>query len=179
MAQLNDAEPDQICNQESHSSVAEDKKETLDTEIQNMKNSLQRAQADLVNYRNRSEGERKNLLRYANSRLLIKLLPVLDEFKLAMDQAPDSESGEPWLEGFKLIQRKLHSLMESEGVTQIEAEDQVFDPSKHEALAQQESSEHNDDHIIQVVRDGYILDDRILRPAQVIVAKTNNSTDSI
>ena len=106
------------------------------------------------------------------------LLPILDDFNLALDHAPKSENPEPWLEGFLLIHRKLDSLMKSEGVTQIEAQGKSFDPSEHEALAQQESTHHDDGQILSVVRDGYKLHGRVLRPVQVIVAKNANAAES-
>ena len=125
------------------------------------------------------EEEREDLLKYSNSRLLVTLLPVLDEFNMALGQAPNDDAPESWVEGIRLIHRKLHSLIESEGVTRIEAESKSFDPLEHEALAQQESPEHEDGQVMMVVRDGYKLRGRLLRPAQVIVAqkvKANTQT---
>ena len=140
-------------------------------EREQLTNALQRAQADFVNYRRRVEDEREDQLKYSNGRLLSKLLPVLDEFNLAIGQAPGSKTPEPWLKGVNLIYRKLHSIIESEGVAPIEAEGKSFNPVEHEALAQQESSEHEEGWVMAVVRDGYKLYERVLRPAQVIVAK--------
>ena len=140
-------------------------------EREQITSTLQRAQADFINYRRRVDEEREDQLKYSNGRLLAKLLPVLDEFNLAIGQAPSSETPEPWLEGVNLIYRKLNSIIESEGVARIEAEGKSFDPVEHEALAQQESSEHEEGRVMTVVRDGYRLHGRVLRPAQVIVAK--------
>ncbi len=142
----------------------------LQSEMEKLKGALQRAQADLVNYRHRAEAERNDLLKYANSRLLAKLLPALDEFGMALGQAPQGEAPEPWLEGFRLISRKLQTLLESEGVTRIEAQGREFDPSEHEALAQMESSDSPDGTVMSVIREGYRIQGRVLRPAQVIVA---------
>ncbi len=179
MEQQNNVEPEQNNGKEAIPSVTpEEEMEALKSEKEQLKSTLQRAQADLVNYRNRAEAERNDLLKYGNSRLLVRLLPILDDFNLALDQAPNSETPEPWLEGFRLIHRKLHSLMDSEGVTQIEAEGKSFDPSEHEALAQQESADHEDGQVMSVVRDGYKLQGRVLRPAQVIVAKNTKAAKS-
>ena len=179
MEQQNNVEPEQNNGKEAIPSVIpEEEMEALKSEKEQLKSTLQRAQADLVNYRNRAEAERNDLLKYGNSRLLVRLLPILDDFNLALDQTPNSETPEPWLEGFRLIHRKLHSLIESEGVTQIEAEGKGFDPSEHEALAQQESADHEDGQVMSVVRDGYKLQGRVLRPAQVIVAKNTNAAKS-
>jgi len=179
MEQQNNVEPEQNNGKEAIPSVTpEEAMEALKSEREQLKSTLQRAQADLVNYRNRAEAERNDLLKYGNSRLLVRLLPILDDFNLALDQTPNSETPEPWLEGFRLIHRKLHSLMDSEGVTQIDAEGKSFDPSEHEALAQQESADHEDGQVMSVVRDGYKLQGRVLRPAQVIVAKNTNAAKS-
>ena len=133
--------------------------------------TLQRVQADFVNYKRRTEEEREEQQKYANSRLILKLLPVLDDFNLAIDHASKSEADPPWLDGVKLIDRKLYSLLESENVTRIEADGREFDPFEHQAIAYQESSEHQEGQILTVVRDGYKHHGRVLRPAQVILAK--------
>jgi molecular chaperone GrpE len=140
---------------------------------------LQRAQADLINYKRRTEEEREEQQKYANSRLINKLLPVVDDFNLAIDHAPRprpdgaeaSDAAASWLEGIRLIQRKLHSLLESESVTRIEVEGREFDPFEHEAMAYQESAEHQEGQVLAVVRDGYKLHGRVIRPALVILAR--------
>ena len=139
---------------------------------------LQRVQADFTNYRRRSEEEREQQQKYANSRLVLRLLPVLDEFDLAIDHASRSEADPSWLEGVKLIQRKLASLVESESVTKIEVEGKPFDPLEHEAMSYQESDTHQDGQILTVVRDGYKLHDRVIRPALVILARNPGFTDT-
>lgn len=144
--------------------------ESLLEEQQKLENALRRAQADLVNYRNRMESEKANLLKYGNQRLLGRLLPILDELTLALDQPSDGASSESWLEGFRLINRKLNALIEQEGVDQIDALGKQFDPAEHEALAQQQTADKEDGAVLMVVRNGYKLHDRVLRPAQVIVA---------
>ena len=143
----------------------------------------QRAQADLVNFRRRADEERLASARFSNSRLLAKLLPVHEELDLAIShaQAPTSgaggapsEAGGPnssWLEGVMLIQRKLLNLLESEGVVPIECLGAMFNPEEHEALGTEETSEHPSGHVTQVVRGGYRLHDRVIQPAQVIVAR--------
>jgi molecular chaperone GrpE len=143
-------------------------------EREQFKSALQRVQADFINYRKRGDEERNEQALQANSRLLKKLLPVLDDFRLALDKAPKKETPEPWQEGFALIYRKLLSLLESEGVTRIDAEGKDFDPFEHEALAQQESPDHKDGQVAMVARDGYKLHGKVLRPAQVIVVQNSN-----
>lgn len=131
---------------------------------------LQRSQADFINFKRRTEEEREEQQKYANSRLILKLLPVLDEFRLAIDHA-SPQAGSAWLEGIKLVQRKFQSLLESENITKINADGKYFDPFEHEAIAYQESRDHEEGQIIAVVRDGYKLHDRVIRHAVVLLAK--------
>ena len=147
-----------------------DTQESLREEHDRLENALRRAQADLVNYRNRMETERADLLKYGTQRILVRLLPILDELSLALQQPSDGASSDSWLEGFHLINRKLQVLLEQEGVELIDALDKPFDPSEHEALAQQQSADRNDGDVLMVVRNGYKLHNRVLRPAQVVVA---------
>ena len=133
--------------------------------------ALQRVQADFVNYKRRAEEDRLEQQRFSNSRLVLKLLPVLDEFVLAIDHASKAGSEPSWLEGISLIQRKLNALLESENVIKIQAEGKAFDPFEHEAMAYQENAVHPEGHVISVVREGYKISERVLRPALVILAK--------
>lgn len=140
-------------------------------EIDQLMEQLQRAQADFINYKRRSQEEREEQQKHANSRLILKLLPTLDEFTLAIDHADTSGAENSWLEGIKLINRKLQSLLESEKVTRIEAQGREFDPFEHEAIGYQESDYHQEGQILTVVRDGYKLHGRVIRPATVILAR--------
>ena len=142
--------------------------------------SAQRAQAELANFRRRSDEERIAQGKYSNSRLISKLLPVVEELELAVSHAGNEPSGSgsvnapanaSWLEGVKLIQRKLVSLLESEGVQAIESVGVPFNPMEHEALGTEETTQHPPGHVIQAVRQGYRLHDRVIQPAQVIVAR--------
>ena len=138
------------------------------------KDALLRAQADLSNYKRRSDEERGEQMKYANSRLILKILPVLDDLGLAIDHAAKSAGGSSWLEGVELIHRKLQTLVESEAVTRIEPEGRDFDPTEHEAMAYQESMDYNEGQVLSVVRNGYKLHGRVIRPALVILAKKPN-----
>jgi len=138
--------------------------------IQNL-DLAQRAQADLVNYKRRADEERVSLSKFSNSRLITKLLPVKEELDLAITHSGEAGAAESWLDGVKLIQRKLLSLLESEGVELIEGIGEIFNPVEHEALGTDESTEYPSGHIIEVVRSGYRLQDRVIQPAQVIVSR--------
>jgi len=133
----------------------------------------QRATADLSNYRRRTEEERVAVTQLANAILITKLLAVLDGFDRALATVPD-EVHEGWIEGVQLVERKLRSLLESEGVTPIEAVGQPFDPNLHEAVVHEPTTEHPDNEVIGEVQRGYRLRDRVLRPALVRVANNPN-----
>jgi molecular chaperone GrpE len=130
----------------------------------------QRAQAELANYRRRTDDERLSFQKYSNSRLITKLLPVLDELDMAMTHAGEHSINAPWLEGIRLIQRKLSNLMDSEGVTKIDAAGVVFNPLEHEAVEMEETTKHPPGYVTKVMRSGYRLHDRVIQPAQVVVA---------
>ncbi len=137
----------------------------------------QRAQAELANFRKRTDEERVSLGKFSNSRLITKLLPVKEDFDLALSHAPESASNDSWLKGIKLIQRKLNSFLESEGVAEIDGVGANFNPMEHEAVGTEDSTKHPPGHIIQVVRAGYRLHDRVIQPAQVIVAREPQGED--
>jgi molecular chaperone GrpE len=136
--------------------------------------SWQRAAADFANYRRRTEEERGVMTQLSNAVLIGKMLAVLDDFDRALASVPE-DAHEGWVEGIRLVERKLRSVLESEGVTPIEAVGQPFDPNLHEAVVHQETVDYPDNTVIDEVQRGYRLGDRVLRPALVRVA--NNPTD--
>ena len=140
-------------------------------ELLQSQDAAQRARAELVNYRKRADDERISLQQYSNSRLIVKLLPVFDELGLAVDHADQNEPANPWVEGVRLIQRKVLTLLESEGVSQIESLGSAFDPLQHEAIGTRETNQVPPGHISEVVRNGYRLHERVIQPAQVVVAR--------
>ena len=131
----------------------------------------QRAQAELANYRKRVDDERLTQQQYANSRLIIRLLPIVDELEMALDHSGDMEINASWLDGIKLIHRKVIQMLEAEGLHKIDAIGQAFDPLQHEAVSTEDSSEVAAGYILEVLRNGYKLHDRIIQPAQVVVAR--------
>src|SRR5262249_22691392 len=110
---------------------------------------------------------------YANAQLIKRLLPIVDDFDRALAAAPDPKTN-PWVAGFALIDRKLHNILEAEGVTEITALDQPFDPKLHEAV-EYEGGE-GEDVVTQELNRGYRLRDRVLRPAIVRVGKRARET---
>ena len=131
----------------------------------------QRTQAEFSNYKKRQEAERMQMMVLAGAAVLGKLLPVVDDFTRAMDTLPENSDQETWFEGIKMIQHKLESVIESEGVKPVEIEGQTFDPRYHEAVTYEEVEGYEDGQIIGEVQRGYVLGERVLRPALVRVAK--------
>ncbi len=131
----------------------------------------QRTAADFQNYRRRTEQERLDSFGLANESLLRRTLAVADDFDRAMSQMPPDLARLGWTEGVWAIDRKLRALLDSEGLTPIEAEGQPFDPHQHEAVAQEETDAVADGMIIAELQRGYRIRDRVLRPALVVVAR--------
>ncbi len=132
----------------------------------------QRAEADLANFRRRSEQERADLARFGNANLIRKILPVLDDFERAISSIPEDDQSLAWVDGIKLIDRKLRTILEQEGVSNIEAVGREFDPHFHEAVMH-EGGEGDTDMVVQELQKGYRLHDKVLRPAMVKVGRGN------
>ena len=154
-------------------SLLKSRLEQAEQEAANNLDTAQRAQAEMVNFRRRTDEDRIANSKYANSRLISNILPVLEELELAVTHAESNSGGvsDSLLEGIKLIQRKLTGVLESEGVASIEAVGLMFNPLEHEALGTEETSEVEPGYITQIIRPGFRLHDRVISPAQVMVAR--------
>lgn len=128
----------------------------------------QRAAADLVNFKKRSEQEKAEITKFANAVLVMSLLPILDDFERALDNVSIKLAGFTWVDGIRLIQRKLQAVLESQGLSQIEALGNDFDPAVHEAVLSEEGEEGK---VIEELQKGYKFHERVLRPAMVKVGK--------
>jgi molecular chaperone GrpE len=132
---------------------------------------LQRERAEFTNFRRRTAEEREQMLGLAGEDLIRKVLAIADDFDLAIDNRPPELAGNSWVEGVTAIDRKLRGLLESEGVTAVAAEPgSSFDPREHEAIVNVPGTGRAEGEIVDVVRRGYKLRDRVLRPALVAVA---------
>jgi molecular chaperone GrpE len=147
-------------------------------EVDQFRNLLQRVQADSVNYKRRMEEERDELQKRANANLVIRLLPVLDDFERSIQHIPAEDALSPWLAGMELVYRNLKGVMESFGVTQIEALDKTFNPLEHESVFYEVSESHEDGKVLSIVREGYKLHGWVLRPVQVTVSKRKEEESS-
>ena len=130
----------------------------------------QRAQADYANLKRRTAEEREAQLGLANEALLAKVVALADDFDLAIEHVPAEARETAWLEGIAAIDRKLRSMLESEGVTPIEALGRPFDPQVHEALSHVPGTGRPEDEIVAEIRRGYRIRDRVLRPSLVAVS---------
>jgi molecular chaperone GrpE len=126
----------------------------------------QRAQADFVNYKKRSQQEKEEIGKFANSMLMLSLLPVLDDLERAFISVPPRLAKLSWVDGIRLIERKLWTTLEAQGLSQIKALGEPFDPNLHEAVRQDKGKEGI---VIEEVQKGYMLDDRVIRPTMVVV----------
>ncbi len=132
---------------------------------------LQRERAEFSNYRRRTTEEREAMLGLAGEDLIRKVLAIADDFDLAIDNRPSELAGSSWVDGVTAIDRKLRALLESEGVKPVAAEaGKPFDPREHEAIVNVPGTGRAEGEIVDVIRRGYKLRDRVLRPALVAVA---------
>ena len=126
----------------------------------------QRTQADLMNYRRRAEQEKEEVGRFGNTAILLSLLPILDDLERALTSIPDDLAKHSWADGIRLIERKLQANLEAQGVSQIKAFGEPFDPNLHEAMMQGKGKEGI---VIEEIEKGYKLNNRLIRPSKVVV----------
>lgn len=130
--------------------------------------SWQRAQADFTNYKRRMEQEKADHVSTASATLMLKFLPVVDDMDRAFGSLPPGADA-PWVEGFRLIHKKLQSMLKDHGMEEIAALGQPFDPRFHEAVGYEEGGEEG--IVIVETQKGYKFSDRVLRPSLVVVGK--------
>jgi molecular chaperone GrpE len=161
-------EPDTV---EGLKALLEDEREKAERHFQNW----QRAAADYQNFKRRVEEERSETARFANAALVINLLPIVDDFERAFVNIDPAVAGLNWVDGVRQIQKKLTSLLEVMGVSEISADGEQFDPAVHEAISQAPGEEGR---IVAVAQKGYKLGDRVIRPAMVVVGSGTGRADS-
>lgn len=132
---------------------------------------LQRAVADYQNFKKQTEAEKAAFIQFANATLLLSLLEILDDLERAVANTPDEILKTEWYKGVLLVRQNFIKKLEKEGIKPMAVIGQKFDPAFHEALIYQPSEEIAAEHIISEAKTGYLLGDKMLRPAQVIVSK--------
>ena len=142
----------------------------LSSQLQDAEERVLRAQAEIENVRKRGRREYEDLLRYGEMNLLRDILPVLDNIERAIEASESTTDIETLREGFRMTASQIEKLLESHGCETIKTENEVFDPTVHEAISQQPGNGADPGTVIGVTSRGYVLHDRVVRPAQVIVA---------
>jgi molecular chaperone GrpE len=169
------AEEDNVVSESEASELAEDDIESLKGALVQEKekaerylDNWQRTEADFRNYKAREEKEKKDLIDWANSILVCDILPVLDAFDRAFEGVAPTDEELSWITGFRQIQKMLLDVLSKHGLDEMRCVGETFDPSFHEAVVQQDGTEGV---ILDEVRKGYTLKDKVLRAPQVAVGK--------
>ena len=149
---------------------AESEAQRLRADLEEAGNRLLRAQAELENYRRRARRELEDERKYANLPLLRDLLPVFDNVRRAIEAAERTSEGSSLLEGFRMVSQAFDGALTRHHCYRIDALHKPFDPAYHEAISQQPSNEFPPSVVLMVVQEGFMLHDRVVRPAQVIVS---------
>ena len=131
---------------------------------------LLRAQADFDNFRRRTQKEKEELAKYASAQLITELIPVIDNFERAMATKPENPELESFSKGVDMIFRQLSDVLKNTGLTPMEAVGQPFNPEFHQAVMQVESDEYEEGIVVEELQKGYVLKDKVIRPAMVKVS---------
>jgi molecular chaperone GrpE len=153
-------------NGELEAELAETKKKS-DEYLDNWRRTM----AEFQNFKRRAEKDKADYGQYANQRLLKRVLDVLDSFGAGFKAVPDQFQNQPWVEGMRAVERQLLQILEQEGVTPMDSEGKDFDPNFHEAMLYEPAEGASEGQILDELQRGYMLHDRVLRPARVKVAK--------
>lgn len=145
---------------------------SLQNDLDKFRDLALRSQADLDNFRKRSAREREDAVRYANASLIERLLPVLDNFALGLDSAErtDSDEARSIRSGLEMVHRQFREALAEAGLEEIPAAGEVFDPNRHEAVAQEPSDTVPEGRVIRELRKGYLFRGRLLRASNVVVS---------
>lgn len=150
----------------------------LETERDDLKNRMLRAVADLENYRKRSAREKEDMRKYGIDRVVLELLPVLDNLERALEHADKSADNTTIVDGIRMVQRQFVGALEKHGVKGFDSKGEMFDPQKHEAIQQVETAEHETGTVLEEYQKGYYLHERLIRPALVVVARRTEVTEA-
>ncbi|MGN7414185.1 nucleotide exchange factor GrpE [Paenibacillus sp. SAF-068] len=159
-----EAQAEEIADQE------QDELARLKAEAEEQQQRYVRAQADFDNFRRRTQKEKEELAKYASMKLVTELVPVIDNFERAMATVPEGAEVESFSKGMQMIFRQLETVMNNEGLTAMESVGQPFNPEFHQAIMQVESDEYEEGIVVEEVQKGYMLKDKVLRPAMVKVS---------
>lgn len=164
-----DASPDHAATT-PHAPGAEEEGATLQADLDRFRDHALRTQADFDNYKKRAAREREDALKYANSSLLERLMPIVDNFQLGLTAAKSESADSPILAGMGMVLKQLTDFLAENGVQAIDAAGQKFDPNLHEAIGHEASATVPEGSVVRQMRRGYKLKDRLLRPSTVFVS---------
>jgi molecular chaperone GrpE len=162
---------DESFSMEDELTVRQSELDDIQAKAEEYLDGWQRARAEFANYKKRVQKEREDSRSFITAEILSKYLTVVDDFERALSDRPTGEAAEAWAEGIDMIYRKLKTILEAEGVVEITAKGELFDPNFHEAISFEESDDHNEGEVVDVIQPGYKLGERVIRPAVVRVAK--------
>lgn len=154
--------------------VLEKKLEFVKEELEKKDTQLKRLAADFENFRRRQTIEKEDLLKYAGEKLILDILPVLDNFERAINSSKDAKDISSVISGIELIHKQLLDAMTKNGVEHIVALDNIFDPNFHEAVQQFVNDDKPDQTITHELQKGYTLYEKVIRPSMVVVSTTSN-----
>ncbi len=169
-----DASADEETSQQTKTGSMEEELENERQRSAEYLDQAQRARAELVNYRRRTEEELARMQKLAGERVLAKILPAIDDLDRAIKSMDAADRQSSWGEGIILVQKKIWGMLESEGVSPIESLGKPFDPSVHEAISMQEGA-GGATTVVQEFQRGFMLGDRVLRPAMVVVGSAEDA----
>jgi molecular chaperone GrpE len=143
----------------------------LEQERDEFRTLLQRTRADFENYQKRAQRDSVQERRYSHASLALDLLPILDNFERAVAAAKQAGETGPLVQGVAMIQAQVLDVLKRHGITLIDAQGQPFDPNLHQAVMQQPSADQPPNTVLQILEQGFMIHDRVLRPAKVVVSR--------
>lgn len=146
--------------------------EALENEKKEIRDSAMRAAAEAENFKKRLTREKEDFVKYSNEKVIKELLPVVDNLERAVDHAKEAGESGGLLEGVEMTLDLFKKVLANLGVTQVSALGEPFNPEKHEAVQQIESADHEPNIVVSEFQKGYMLNERLIRPAMVVVSKT-------
>jgi molecular chaperone GrpE len=152
-----------------------DKIKEVEESVEEKHDLYVRSQAEMDNMRKRFQKEKQELIKFSNESLIKQLLPVMDNLEKAIAHSQDENSLNSLTEGVELTLKGLRDTLEKAGVEEVKALGEIFDPNCHEAISEQEDNSVKPKTVIQELQKGYFLNQRLIRPAMVIVSKNNSS----
>lgn len=152
-------------------SPPQDEGESLQADLNRFRDLALRSQADFENYKKRSAREKEDATKYANTALLERLLPIIDNFELGLEAARGADENSAIFSGMSMVLKQLNDFLSQHGVQSIDAPGHPFDPNLHEAIAHEASDDVPENTVIRQTRRGYRMKDRLLRPSSVVVSR--------